>query len=151
MESTEISSDKEFKINNDNIGISDFVKVIEEVLKKNNSNINNYDLILLEFFEKRNEKDVTIPNYDMLFKVKKILNYDGILAFNLRTETFHKYNDTIESLKNKYKKVIEIYLRPCSGFIICSDDTNVKNKQIYKPFDFNFNSKVIDKISNFEY
>ena len=105
--------------------------------KKNNSNRKNYDLILIEFFEKREEKDVTIPSYDILSKVKKILNFDGLVAFNLRSETIKIYNDTIKSLKDKhYKNVNNIYLRPCSGFIICSQDKNVKLEKNYLPNGF---------------
>ena len=132
METKENANDERFKINNDNIGINNFENVIEEAIKKNNSNINNYDLILIEPFEKRNKEDDTIPNYELIFKLIKILNFDGILAFNLRTETFHKYNDTIEKLKKKYKKVLNIYLRPCSAFIICSHYQELKLERIYE-------------------
>ena len=132
METKENANDERFKINNDNIGINNFENVIEEAIKKNNSNINNYELILIEPFEKRNKEDETIPNYELIFKLKKILNFDGILAFNLRAETFHIYNDTIEKLKKKYKKVLNIYLRPCSAFIICSHYQELKLERIYE-------------------
>ena len=146
MEYTGNITGNNFKINNDNIKISKFTDVIEIAHKKNNSNLKNYDLILIEFFEKREEKDVTIPSYDILSKVKKILNYDGIVAFNLRSETIKIYNDSIKSLKDKhYKNVNNIYLRPCSGFIICSQDKNVKLEKNYLPNGFYFYEEVINK------
>ena len=146
MEYTRNITGNNFKINNDNIKISKFTDVIEMAYKKNNSNLKNYDLILIEFFEKREEKDVTIPSYDILSKVKKILNFDGLVAFNLRSETIKIYNDTIKSLKDKhYKNVNNIYLRPCSGFIICSQDKNVKLEKNYLPNGFYFYEEVINK------
>ena len=39
MEKKENANDERFKINNDNIGINNFENVIEEAIKKNNSNI----------------------------------------------------------------------------------------------------------------
>ena len=55
----------------------------------------------------------------MLLLFKKILDNDGILAFNLRAESFYIYNDILESLKQNYTSVFEINFRPCSGLILC--------------------------------
>ena len=73
-----------FKINNDNIKIKDFLEVVKNKKKENNSNINNYVLILLESFDKRNENYSTIPNKDLLTIFINILNCNGIFAFNIR-------------------------------------------------------------------
>ena len=130
-----------FKINNDNIKIKDFFEVVNDKKKEKNSNINNYDLILLESFDKRNENDSTIPNKDLLTIFIDILNCNGIFAFNLRYETYNDNSIIISKLKKIYKKVIEIELRIGSKFFICCPDKNIKMINYYKP-----NDNIIDKL-----
>jgi hypothetical protein len=93
---------KEYFLIDNNIKIMNFEEVIESRIKKVNSNLNNYDLIILEYF---NKNDITIPNIDLLTKLNKILNYNGLLVFNLRAESFRYYTNAIEKLKAIYQTV----------------------------------------------
>ena len=135
-----------FKINNDNIKIKDFFKVVKDKKKIKNSNINNYDLILLESFDKRNENDITIPNKELLTIFIDILNCNGIFAFNLRYEAYNEYSIILAKLKKKYKRVIEIELRIGSIFIICCPDKNVKLISYYTPFDYIIDKRLLKEI-----
>ena len=135
-----------FNINNDNIKIKDFFEVVKDRKQIINSNINNYDLILLESFNKRDGKDMAIPNHDLLTVFKDILNFNGIFAFNLRCETFEEYSFILEKLKKKYKKVIEIKLRVVSGIIICCGDKNVKLVNYYKPNEILLDKNILEEI-----
>ena len=135
-----------FKVNNDNIKIKDFFEVVKDRNKVMNSNINNYDLILIESFDKRDENDRTIPNNDLLTNFTNILNYNGIFAFNLRYETYNDNSIILASLKKKYKKVIEIKLRIGSGFIICSGVKNVKIVNNYKPENDIVDKRILNEI-----
>ena len=135
-----------FRINNDNIKIKDFFEIVKDRKQIINSNINNYDLILLESFNKRDEKDTAIPNQYLLTIFKDILNFDGIFAFNLRCETFEEYSLILEKLKKKYKKVIEIKLRVVSGIIICCGDKDVKLVNYYKPNEILLDNNLLKEI-----
>ena len=135
-----------FKINNDNIKIKDFFEVVKDKKKIKNSNINNYDLILLESFDKRNENDSTIPNKELLTIFIDILNCNGIFAFNLRYEAYNEYSIILAKLKKKYKRVIEIELRIGSIFIICCPDKNVKLISYYTPFDYIIDKRLLKEI-----
>ena len=135
-----------FKINYDNIKIKDFFEVVEDRKKVKNSNIDNYDLIILESFDKRDENDITIPNYDLLTIFSNILNCNGIFAFNLRYETFNDNTIIIEKLKKKYKKVIEIKLRIGSGFIICCGSEKIEMVKYYKPQDNIVDNQILNEI-----
>ena len=114
--------------------------------KIKNSNINNYDLILLESFDKRNENDSTIPNKELLTIFIDILNCNGIFAFNLRYEAYNEYSIILAKLKKKYKRVIEIELRIGSIFIICCPDKNVKLISYYTPFDYIIDKRLLKEI-----
>ena len=135
-----------FKINYDNIKIKDFFEVVEDRKKIKNSNIDNYDLIIVESFDKRDENDITIPNYDLLTIFSNILNCNGIFAFNLRYETFNDNSIIIEKLKKKYKKVIEIKLRIGSGFIICCGSKKIEMVNMYKPQDNIIDNRILNEI-----
>ena len=114
-----------FKINNDNVQVSNFSNLVNEKHKKKTSKIIIYDLIILESFSKKDKIDTSIPNLDVILLSIKLLTFKGILAFNLRTETFEEYKDILEKLKKKVKNIIEINLRPCSGFIIISQNEKI--------------------------
>ena len=124
----------------------DFFEVVKDRKKIINSNIDNYDLIILESFNKRDEKDNAIPNYELLTIFKDILNYNGIFAFNLRCETFNEYSIILERLRKRYKKVIEINLRICCGFIICCEDKNDKPINYYYPKDIILDKKILEEV-----
>ena len=135
-----------FKNNNDKIKIKDFFEVVKDRQKVMNSNINNYDLIILESFDKREENDNTIPNEDLFIIFKDILNYNGIFAFNLRYETYNDKSIIIERLKKNYKRIIEMELRIGSGFIICCPDKNVKIINNYKPINYIIDERILNEI-----
>ena len=116
------------------------------IKKEKNSNINNYDLILLESFDKRDKNDSTIPNKDLLPIFIDILNCNGIFAFNLRYETYNDNSLILGKLKKKYKKLMEIELRIGSRFIICCPDINVKMISYYKPYDNIIDKRILDEI-----
>ena len=92
---------------------------------------------MLEYFKKIDNNDSSIPNNDLLSLMKNILNDEGIFAFNLRAESFKVYNNTLELLKKKYKKVIEINFRICSGLILCCQNDQINLEEYYKPIDNN--------------
>ena len=142
-----ISEKNFFKIDNTNIKIAKFIDVIDSRIKKINSNLDNYDLIILEYFKSCEVNKDMIPNIDIILQLQKLLNYDGILVFNLRAETFKKYNDILDRLKKKFKKVIEINLRICSGIIICCQDKAIKVEKYYKPeINFLLESKIENEL-----
>ena len=120
---------KEYFLIDNSIKIMNFEEVIESRIKKVNSNLNNYDLIILEYF---NKNDITIPNIDLLTKLNKILNYNGLLVFNLRAESFRYYTNAIEKLKAIYQTVKEINIRICSSIIICSHKNEIELENYYK-------------------
>ena len=125
---------KEYFLIDNSIKIMNFEEVIESRIKKVNSNLNNYDLIILEYF---NKNDITIPNIDLLTKLNKILNYNGLLVFNLRAESFRYYTNAIKKLKEIYQTVKEINIRICSSIIICSHKNEIEFENYYK-----YNSSV---------
>jgi len=84
-----------------------------------------FDLIVLEE-NKHNIDGITIPNESIIFDIYNLLNDEGILGFNLRADTYVNYNKFINSIKAQFKKVIEINIRLCCGFIICSKTDNIK-------------------------
>ena len=135
MENKENIIDKQefFKINNSDIKISDFQNVL--TAKKENIKKEKFDLILIEYFEKKYEIDEIIPNYEIIKDWKKILNNEGILAFNLRAESFKAFEETIKSLEKKYIKVIVINLRPLSGIVFCFGNKDVKIWDYYEMTD----------------
>jgi len=108
-------------LKDEKIKTSDFEKVINEKKKKNLK----FDLIILEE-NKHNINDITIPNESIIFDIYNLLNDEGILGFNLRADTYVNYNKFINSIKAQFKKVIEINIRLCCGFIICSKTDNIK-------------------------
>ena len=135
-----------FKNNNDKIKIKDFFEVVKDRQKIMNSNINNYDLIILESFDKREENDRIIPNEDLLIIFKDILNCNGIFAFNLRYETHNEKKIILERLKKKYKRIIEIELRMGSEFIICCPDKNIRMINNYKPINYTIDEIILNEI-----
>ena len=135
-----------FKIYNDNIKLKDFFEVVNDKKKIKNSNINNYDLILLESFDKRNENDSTIPNKKLLTIFIDILNCNGIFAYILRYEAYNEYSIILAKLQKKYKRVIEIELRIGSKFIICCPDKNVKMINYYRQFDNIIDKRILKEI-----
>ena len=117
---------------------------------KKKSNTNGYELILLECFSKKDNSDDSISNDNLLTSIRHILRDDGIFAFNLRPESFKVYNDILESLKKKYKKVIEINFRICSGLLICSRNEKINLDDYYKSIillDEYFKQDILDKLS----
>ena len=133
-------TEEEFKIDKsillisyNDITISKFNDAYNKLKKANKSNINKFNLILLEYFSKINNNDVSIPNNNLLSLMRNILNDDGILAFNLRAESFKVYNNILESLKKIYNKVIEINFRICSGLILCCQNKQIDLEEYYKP------------------
>ena len=151
--------EEDFKINNsrllinyNDVTISNFYDAYKK-LKKNKSNINKFNLKFLEYFSKINNNDISIPNNNLLSLMKNILNDDGIFAFNLRAESFKAYNNTLESLKKIYKKVIEIKFRICSGLILCCQNKQINLEEYYKPtivynlLDYeNFKKDILDSL-----
>lgn len=136
-----------FKINNDNVQVSNFSNLVNEKHKKKTSKIIIYDLIILESFSKKDKIDTSIPNLDVILLSIKLLTFKGILAFNLRTETFEEYKDILEKLKKKVKNIIEINLRPCSGFIIISQNEKIIFENHYRPINFFLMEKVIAELN----
>ena len=132
-----------FQIDNKNIIIKNFIDLINTRSKTCNSNLNNYDLILLENFGKINETDNMIPNIDVINIVDKILNYNGIFAFNLRTATIGRFINILNDLKKKFGNVKEINIRICSSLVICSQ-SEIKIKEEYVPDNF-FNHEKLKK------
>ena len=134
-EKKEIIMDEQefFKINNNDIEISNFQNVLNEKKKKNI--IEKLDIILIEYFDKKNKNDEIIPDYEILKDWRDVLNNDGILAFNLRAESFKSFNNTIEKLKKKYIKVIVINLRPCSSIVFCCGNKDIKMVNYYEMTD----------------
>ena len=119
---------------------------MEDRKKIKNSNIDNYDLIILESFDKREENDSTIPNIDLSTIFKDILNYNGIFAINLRYETYNDKSIVLARLKKKYKRIIEIELRIGSEFILCCPDKNIKMINNYKPINYIIDEKILNEI-----
>ena len=131
---------KKFQINNskllinyNKIEISKFNDAYNGFKKKIKSNNDKFDLILLEYFSKIDNNDVSIPNDNLLLIMKNLLNDEGIFAFNLRAESFKAYNNILELLKKKYKKVIEIKFRICSGLILLCQNEIINLEEYYKP------------------
>lgn len=124
-----INNEKILTIEYDKIKISEFLSVIHHF--KNKKDSNKFSLILLEFFRKKNKDDEAIPKCDILLKFINLLENDGILAFNLRADFFDNYNNILSSLKKKYKKVLDINFRICSGLIICCANNNIKLENYY--------------------
>ena len=131
MEKKEAIIDKKefFNINNNDIKISDFQNVLDE--KKKNIKKEKFDIILIEYFDKKDKNDKIIPNFEIINDWKNILNNEGILAFNLRTESIKIFNETIKKLEKEYTKVIVIYLRPCSGIVFCGGNNGFKIVNYY--------------------
>jgi len=149
-----------FKINNNKLLInynkikfSKFHDVCNKLKKTIKSNNNKFDLILLEYFSKIKNNDASIPNYDLLSIMKSLLKDEGIFAFNLRAESYKEYNNILELLKKKYKKVIEIKIRICSGLIILCQNEKIKLEDYYKSRFINsfddeiFKEKILDSLS----
>ena len=82
----------------------------------------------------------------MLTICKNIINFNGIISFNLRTESLDIYDNILEDLRKKYRKIIEIPLRPCSGFIICCEDKSITLQKNYLPINFNFDPDIMNEI-----
>ena len=120
-------------INYNKIEISKFNDAYNGFKKKIKSNNDKFDLILLEYFSKIDNNDVSIPNDNLLLIMKNLLNDEGIFAFNLRAESFKAYNNILELLKKKYKKVIEIKFRICSGLILLCQNEIINLEEYYKP------------------
>ena len=136
---------KKFQINNskllinyNKIEISKFNDAYNGFKKKIKSNNDKFDLILLEYFSKIDNNDVSIPNDNLLLIMKNLLNDEGIFAFNLRAESFKAYNNILELLKKKYKKVIEIKFRICSGLILLCQNEIINLEEYYKPSSISF-------------
>ena len=119
-----------FKIDNSNIKIKNFNKVISQY-KNKKTGLNKFDIILIEYFGKKNEKDTTIPSPEILNKMKdiiNILNSNGILCFNLRAESLKEMDDILNNLETNFSncKIIEIDLRVCSKIIFICKNMKVK-------------------------
>ena len=148
-------NNKELLIDYNEIKIYEFHEAYNKVKKRIKSNkINKFDLILLEYFSKKNDNDASIPKYDdLLSKMKNLLKDEGIFAFNLRAESFLEYNNILELLKTKYKKVIEIKFRICSGLIILCQNEKINLEEYYKPSFINsidyeyFKKDILDSLS----
>ena len=87
-----INKQKIFKIDNSNIKIKNFNKVISQY-KNKKTGLNKFDIILIEYFGKKNEKDTTIPSPEILNKMKdiiNILNSNGILCFKFKGRIFKR-------------------------------------------------------------
>jgi len=131
-------NNKGLLINYNGINICEFHEAYNQVKKKIKSNNNKFDLILLEYFSKIDNNDASIPKYDdLLTKMKFLLKDEGIFAFNLRAESYKEYNSILEVLKKKYKKVIEIKFRICSGLIILCQNEKINLEEHYKPIFIN--------------
>ena len=125
-----IENQEFFKINNDDIKISDFKNVLNE--NKEKIIKDKFDLILIEYFDKKDKNAKIMPDYEILKDWKDILNSGGILAFNLRAESFKSFENTIKRLKKKYINVIVINLRPCSGIVFCCGNKDIKFVNYYE-------------------
>ena len=148
IEKKEFFYDKQdiFKINNSDINLSDFKDILKAKKKKNKKEY--FDIILIEYFSQRDEKDNIIPNYESLIGWDDILYNDGILAFNLRAESMITYEITLNNLKKKYNMVFQRYLRPCSGIIFCCGNKKIKAENYYKPNDISLQSFFFDLIKS---
>lgn len=127
METKEFMNDKQIKIDYNSINIKDFSDVYKNQVKKNNK----YDLILLEYFRAKSQKDTSIPNGKL--KWGKILEKNGIFAFNLRSNSFSNYEKVLNSIKKEYNIIKEINFRACSGLIICRYNISTKIEKNYLP------------------
>ena len=157
MEHEEILINKQeiFKIDNSNIKVMNFNEVISRY-KNKKTEIIKFDIILVEYFGKKNANDTTIPNLEILNKMEdiiNILNSNGILCFNLRAESFKEINDILNKLKAKCSncKIIEIELRVCSSIIFICKNMNVKLEDYYHSFENIFvpiiKNEIEDKIN----
>ena len=148
IEKKEFLYDKQeiFTINNSNINLSDFKDILNSKKKKNKKEY--FDIILIEYFSQKDEKDNMIPNYEILLGWEDILNNNGILAFNLRTESLKTYEIVLNQLKKKYNMVFHCYLRPCSGIIFCCGNKSIKVENYYKPNEISLQSLLFDLIQS---
>ena len=124
--------------------------------KNKKTEIIKFDIILVEYFGKKNANDTTIPNLEILNKMDdiiNILNSNGILCFNLRAESFKEINDILNKLKAKCSncKIIEIELRVCSSIIFICKNMDVKLEDYYHSIENIFvpiiKNEIEDKIN----